>query len=256
MLFHEVYGAYFSAVSEILRRAVSGELTPELMKQICDEKAFSESFLKIIPALNSGEWQLLSGLSTPLKKAPTTPLTLLQKRWLKAVSQDPRMKLFGVDWSFLEGIQPLFQPDDIVYFDRYLDGDPFEDPHYISVFRTALEGVKAGSTAEILYHSAKGRTRRIKCRLQSLEYSEKDDKFRLPECRYAQTCRDRGDTPLPGIVLQTVSAGIAENALHGGGADQLSQCAGARNAPLRTFRAGDCAPRRKQVSAANILFRK
>lgn len=179
MLFHEVYGAYFSAVSEILRRAVYGELTPELMKQICDEKAFSESFLKIIPALNSGEWQLLSGLSTPLKKAPTTPLTLLQKRWLKAVSQDPRMKLFGVDWSFLEGIQPLFQPDDIVYFDRYLDGDPFEDPHYISVFRTALEGVKAGSTAEILYHSAKGRTRRIKCRLQSLEYSEKDDKFRL-----------------------------------------------------------------------------
>ena len=179
MLFHEVYGAYFSAVSEILRRAVSGELTPELMKQICDEKAFSESFLKIIPALNSGEWQLLSGLSTPLKKAPTTPLTLLQKRWLKAVSQDPRMKLFEVDWSFLEGIQPLFQPDDIMYFDRYLDGDPFEDPHYISVFRTALEGVKAGSTAEILYHSAKGRTRRIKCRLQSLEYSEKDDKFRL-----------------------------------------------------------------------------
>lgn len=70
MLFHEVYGAYFSAVSEILRRAVYGELTPELMKQICDEKAFSESFLKIIPALNSGEWQLLSGLSTPLKKSP------------------------------------------------------------------------------------------------------------------------------------------------------------------------------------------
>ena len=36
------------------------------------------------------------------------------------------MKLFEVDWSFLEGIQPLFQPEDIVYFDRYLDGDPFE----------------------------------------------------------------------------------------------------------------------------------
>ena len=62
MLFHEVYGAYFSAVSEILRRAVSGELTPELMKHICDEKAFSESFLKIIPdrkstRLNSSHYQ-------------------------------------------------------------------------------------------------------------------------------------------------------------------------------------------------------
>ena len=274
MLFHEVYGAYFSAVSEILRRAVSGELTPELMKQICDEKAFSESFLKIIPALNSGEWQLLSGLSTPLKKAPTTPLTLLQKRWLKAVSQDPRMKLFGVDWSFLEGIQPLFQPDDIVYFDRYLDGDPFEDPHYISVFRTALEGVKAGSTAEINLRehdiANMGMAEIAERKRQDAPYKVPPAKpgvfrkrrqiptgrRRLPECRYAQTCRDRGDTSLPGIVLQTGSAGTAENALHGGGAYQLSQYAGARNAPLRTFRAGDCAPRRKQVSAANILFRK
>lgn len=179
-LFHEVYGAYFSAVSEILSKAVSRELTPEEMKRICDEKAFSESFLRIIPALINGEWQLLnSDLSTPLKKAPEMPLTTLQKRWLKAISLDPRMKLFGLDWGFLDGIQPLFMPEDIVYFDRYSDGDPFTDEHYISVFRTALEGAKTGSTAEILYHSAKGRTRRIKCRLKRLEYSEKDDKFRL-----------------------------------------------------------------------------
>lgn len=211
MLFHEVYGAYFSAVSEILRRAVSGELTPELMKRICDEKAFSESFLKIIPALTGGEWQLLNpDLSTPLKKAPSTPLTLLQRRWLKAISLDPRMKLFGLDWSFLDGVQPLFTPEDIVYFDRYLDGDPFGDPHYISVFRTALEGVRSGSTAEILYHSAKGTTRRIKCRLQSLEYSEKDDKFRLniAGCRNADTLRLAGVEELllcPGLYYKPVS---------------------------------------------------
>lgn len=179
-LFHEVYGAYFSAVSEILSRAVSGKLTPEEMKRICDEKAFSESFLRIIPALINGEWQLLNGdLSTPLEKSPETPLTTLQKRWLKAISLDPRIKMFGLDWGFLDGIQPLFMPDDIVYFDRYSDGDPFTDEHYVSVFRTALEGAKTGSTAEILYHSAKGRTRRIKCRIARLEYSEKDDKFRL-----------------------------------------------------------------------------
>lgn len=192
MLFHEVYGAYFSAVSEILRRAVCGELTAELMTQICDERAFSESFLKIIPALTGGEWQLLNGdFSTPLKSPPSMPLTLLQKRWLKAISLDPRMKLFDIDWGFLDGIQPLFTPEDIVYFDRYLDGDPFEDTHYISVFRTALEGVKAGSIAEILYHSAKGTTRRIKCCLQRIEYSEKDDKFRLnvTGCRNVDTLR-------------------------------------------------------------------
>ncbi len=210
MLFHEVYSAYFSAVSEILRHAVSGELTPELMKQICDEKAFSESFLKIIPALTGEEWQLLnSDLSTPLKSPPTTPLTLLQKRWLKAISLDPRMELFGAEWGFLDGVQPLFQPEDIVYFDRYLDGDPFGDPHYISVFRTALEGVRSGSAAEILYHSAKGNTRRLKCRLQGLEYSEKDDKFRLnvAGCRNVDMLRLAGIEEIllcPGLYFRPV----------------------------------------------------
>ena len=194
-LFHEVYSAYFSAVSEILARAVDGTLTPDMMKRICDEKAFSESFLKIIPALTEEKWQLLcSDMSTPLTKEPSQPLTALQKRWLKAISLDPRMKLFDLDWSFLDGVQPLFMPDDILYFDKYADGDPFNDPHYIEVFRTALFGIKTGSVAEIIYHSAKGRTRRIKCRLQLLEYSEKDDKFRLrvSGCRNVDMLRVAG----------------------------------------------------------------
>ena len=133
-LFHEVYSAYFSAVSEILARAVNGSLTSDMLKQICDEKAFSESFLKIIPALTEEKWQLLyPDMSTQLTKAPSQPLTALQKRWLKAISLDPRMKLFDFDCSFLDGVQPLFVPDDIVYFDKYTDGDPFDDPHYIEV---------------------------------------------------------------------------------------------------------------------------
>lgn len=194
-LFHEVYSAYFSAVSEILARAVNGSLTSDMLKQICDEKAFSETFLKIIPALTEEKWQLLyPDMSTPLTKAPSQPLTALQKRWLKAISLDPRMKLFDFDWSFLDGVQPLFVSDDIVYFDKYTDGDPFDDPHYIEVFRTALDGIKSGSVAEIIYHSAKGNIRRIKCRLQIFEYSEKDDKFRLrvTGCRNVDMLRIAG----------------------------------------------------------------
>lgn len=194
-LFHEVYSAYFSAVSEILARAVDGSLTSDMLKQICDEKAFSESFLKIIPALTEEKWQLLyPDMSTQLTKAPSQLLTALQKQWLKAISLDPRMKLFDFDWSFLDGVQPLFVPDDIVYFDKFTDGDPFDDPHYIEVFRTALDGIKSGSVAEIVYHSAKGNTRRIKCRLQILEYSEKDDKFRLrvTGCRNVDMLRVAG----------------------------------------------------------------
>lgn len=180
MLFHEIYSAYYNAVAEILRRAVRGELTESDMKDICDENAFAESFLAIIPALREGRWQLLrDDLSTQLVNEPSQPLSLLQKRWLKAVSLDPRMRLFGLDFSFLEDVQPLFRPEDIVVFDKYSDGDPFEDEHYIEVFRTALSAVRSKCAAEIAYHSAKGTFRRFRCRPVRIEYSEKDDKFRL-----------------------------------------------------------------------------
>ncbi len=180
MLFHEIYSAYYNAVAEILRKAVRGELTEGDMKRICDENAFSESFLAIIPALREERWQLLhEDLSTPLVNEPSQPLSLLQKRWLKAVSLDPRMRLFGLDFSFLDDVQPLFRPEDIVVFDKYSDGDPYEDEHYIEVFRTALSAVKAKSAVDIAYNSAKGTFRRFKCRAVRIEYSEKDDKFRL-----------------------------------------------------------------------------
>ncbi|MBE6901467.1 MAG: WYL domain-containing protein [Ruminococcaceae bacterium] len=201
MLFHEIYSAYYNAVAEILRRAVRGELNERDMKSVCDEAAFSESFLSIIPALRSGEWQLLHpDMTTPLRNEPEMPLTLMQRRWLKAVSLDPRMKLFGLDWSFLGDVQPLFTADDIVVFDKYADGDPYEDEHYIDVFRTLLEAVKCGSSTAIVYNSTKGNLRSFRCRPLKLEYSEKDDKFRVR----VEGCRNIGVLNLAGI--ESVSA--------------------------------------------------
>ena len=87
MLFHEIYGCYYNAVAEILRQAVNGELTEKSMQEIIEQKAFSESFLTIIPSLTDQKWQLLKNdLSTPIKNEPSLPLSDLQKRWLKAVS--------------------------------------------------------------------------------------------------------------------------------------------------------------------------
>ena len=196
MLFHEIYSAYYNAVAAILSKAVSGVLTERDIKQICDEKAFSESFLTICPALVSSEWQLLhENMTTPLEQEPSQPLSLLQKRWLKAVSLDPRMKLFGLDWGFLDEVQPLYEPEDIVVFDKYTDGDPFEDEHYIEVFRTLLQAVKSERTVEIAYNSTKGSFRRFRCIPVKLEYSEKDDKFRLR----AKGCRNIEFINLAGI---------------------------------------------------------
>lgn len=192
MIFSEVYGCYYNAVAEILKHAVRQELTEKKMTQIVSEKAFSESFLTIIPALKAGKWSLLhQDLTTPLRHEPTMPLTSLQKRWLKAISLDRRIKLFGLDFGFLDGVTPLFTPDDFVVFDRYLDGDDFESETYIRHFRMILEAIKNRKKLEISYRGVKGSFRVYQCDPYRLEYSEKDDRFRVlvRSCRFATMLR-------------------------------------------------------------------
>ena len=107
------------------------------------------------------------------------PLTLLEKRWLKAISLDPRFRLFGIDLPELGDVDPLFTQDDIVVFDRYEDGDPFEDPTYIRHFRLILKAIHEGKSLEIHYCNRNGKEIHFNCVPQVLEYSEKDDKFRV-----------------------------------------------------------------------------
>ncbi len=208
MLFHEIYGCYYNAVAKILAAAVKGGLDDDKMKAVCDDNAFAESFLEIIPALKSERWQLLNkDLTTPLKAAPELPPTTLELRWLKAITLDPRLKLFDVNADFLEGVEPLFRPEDIVVTDIYLDGDPFSDPVYIKNFRELLSAVKNGKKARVLYETA--RTEREGIVTPYLfEYSEREDKLRcyvhggklgniiaLSRVKSAVCLEERGDIP-------------------------------------------------------------
>lgn len=180
MIFNEIYGCYYNTVAKILNQAVSGNLTKQQMNKIVCENAFAESVLTIIPALEEQKWQLLNDdLTSPLKHSPTMPLTNLQKRWLKAISLDPRIKLFGVTDKGLENVQPLFTDDDYVVFDKYGDSDPYEDEHYIEVFRTILRAIHEHRKINISYKTHRGTPISKIYFPQSLEYSEKDDKFRL-----------------------------------------------------------------------------
>ncbi len=180
MLFHEIYGSYYNAVSAILKEAIESGIDEKRMKEIIDEKAFSESFLTIIPALKEQKWQLLEeDFSTPLKHTPSMPLTHLQKRWLKAISLDKRIQLFDIDFRFLHGTEPLFTENDYTVFDAYNDGDDFSDEKYISNFRTILSAIKNKKKIRVRYISAKGFFRVFTGDPYKLEYSEKDDKFRV-----------------------------------------------------------------------------
>ena len=190
MIFSELYSAYYNAVAEILSRAIEGERDEKALRKIVQEKAFGESAVTVLPALKSGRWQLMAGeLSPVIKHKPTMPLTLLQKMWLKAISLDPRIKLFGIDFSALDDVQPLFTPEDYFVYDKYLDGDPYEDEAYAERFRTVLDAIKKQTPLYIEMVNRKKTVVHMAVTPRRLEYSEKDDKFRvlISGCGYGGT---------------------------------------------------------------------
>ena len=76
----------------------------------------------------TGRWPLLDKHGRAFIKNETyRPLTLLEKRWLKSLLSDPRIALFHPDESGLEDVEPLFLPEDIVLFDQFSDGDPYQE---------------------------------------------------------------------------------------------------------------------------------
>ena len=180
MLFHELYGSYYQTVSLILKDAVNGSLTKKGMAKLVQEHAFGESGLSIPDGLTGEQWRLLhQDFTTPMMNEPTMPLTLLQKRWMKALLLDPRIQLFAPDSSGLEDVKPLFTPDVFVYYDRYTEGDNYQNEEYINIFRTVLTAVREKKNLSVQYESRRGAGQTLTVTPHYLEYSEKDDRFRL-----------------------------------------------------------------------------
>ncbi len=180
MLFSEIYCVYFNTVAVILCEVMNGPITEKRILQIVNEKAFSESMLTILPAIKNEEWLVMNRqLQTPVKHKPQMPLTILQKRWMKSLLTDPRVSLFNVDITGLENIDPLFVYDDFVFFDRYTDGDPYEDEGYIATFKMILRALKEKRRIHIKYRNRRNFQMQAQYIPYKLEYSSKDDKFRL-----------------------------------------------------------------------------
>ena len=183
MIFSELYGAYYNAVAGILTEAVKRPLGRDELREIIKQKAFGESTINIESAIDEERWQILhTDGSTPLKSAPTMPLTTLEKQWLKAISLDPRIRLFAdepAELSGLDDVEPLFKPEDVCVFDKYSDGDPYEDETYIRNFRQILDAVRNKYPLSIESTNRKGSIIRAVLLPDYIEYSEKDDKFRV-----------------------------------------------------------------------------
>lgn len=181
-LFHEVYGTYYRVVSEILHEDLQQSLNNKRVHEIVQEKGFGESTLNIPASLLNGDWPLLDTLT----HAPAMPLTLLEKRWMKSIALDKRSGLFGLPTEGLEDTEPLFTPDVFHYYDQYTDGDPYDDPAYIQHFRLLLRALREKRYVILCFTSHRGRECCWKCVPLRMEYSLKDDKFRI-------IIRGRGD---------------------------------------------------------------
>lgn len=124
------------------------------------------------------------------------PLSTIEKRWLRSIYSDPRVMLFLEDNDIPEGlkdVEPLFDWNDFVLFDKYSDGDPFQDDIYKSMFRAVLNSVHNQNRLKIRFRIQNNNLGDfddclnqevfiIKTKIVDpdyLEYSERDDKFKL-----------------------------------------------------------------------------
>ena len=186
-VFSEVYGTYYNIVAKILGQALSGRLTLEQLKRIVYKEGYEESALELLPALEDESWLLLTkDFKTPLQYKPTMPLTLLQTRWLKALLLDERVRLFFTDAELaeeekaLQEVEPLYRPEQFVFFDRFVDGDDYKNARYRENFQQIMQAIKQRVAVDASYRTNKDNvivwTNLVPV---TLEYSAKDDKFRL-----------------------------------------------------------------------------
>lgn len=181
MIFSELYSAYYNAVAAILKASAAHPVDKNEFRKIVESNAFGEeSIMNIESAIEGQRWQIIcKDGSTPLKHLPTMPLTTLEKRWLKTIYADPRIKLFTDEVPDVPDVEPLFKADDILFFDRYSDGDLYEDEAYVRNFRLILDAVRNRYPLAIHMANRSGGVTYLVLMPEYLEYSEKDDKLRL-----------------------------------------------------------------------------
>jgi hypothetical protein len=188
-VFSEIYSTYYNAVERLLRSCSDGPLSAKDMQRILTENAFSESAYHILPKLRSGDWPLLkdtgSGYTSSCALPGEKPLTTLQLSWIKALLGDKRIRLFFDEKelselnSTLADIPTLFYPEDFYIFDAAGDGDCYESEEYRQHFRVFLNAINNKGAVAVQYEG--GKRNRVNSFFwpYRIEYSSKDDKFRV-----------------------------------------------------------------------------
>ncbi len=196
-LFSEIYSCYY----QVLRHLLTGKnsLTLQEIRNQIHKEGFEESLLAIIPKLENNTWNLFERQEqkylSKLTSSFVTPLSLLEKSYLKALLADPRITLF-LDPAqlvtledMLASVTPLFRQEQFFYYDQFTGGDPYEDEGYRQIFRTLLYAQKRKLYVDLDYNSPAGRRVHHYYVPARLEYSVKNDKFRLLALKQSNTSK-------------------------------------------------------------------
>lgn len=203
-IFSEIYGAYFRTAASLLARRGKPLAESDVYKAV-ERHGFRDSALflpkKLLPQKDNSDWGLLrkteNGFVPITKNPPPDILSGLQKSWLKALLSDPRIALFLSDDEMirlsekLKDVQPLYRPQHFRFFDRYSDGDDYQNPKYRRNFRFLLSAVKSHEALRICYPTRNGSEINAVILPLKLEYSAKNDKFRV-FCRTVNNGNLRG----------------------------------------------------------------
>lgn len=191
-MFSEIYGRYYQLLSEILREANKEPISADYIYNLLQEKGFGDTSLTLAPKIindDTDSYNLLykssGGYKSILKQEQKLILTTLELRWLKTILRDQRIQLFFDDAEMqiiknrLSDVEELFDLDSMIWVNQMIDKDPYEDSSYKENFRNLLYGISNKKCMTIIYSNSEGIIRTATYAGHRLEYSVKDDKFRL-----------------------------------------------------------------------------
>jgi len=198
-LFSEIHSRYFYIISEILKTASEGGLSSKDIGKMVTTLGFAETAVTLPARLlhtNEDGYYVLkkeAAQYTPILKAdPPLLLTEYQKRWLKAIIQDKRFSLFVDEDQYydyenlLADVEPLYDSQHFINVDMANDGDDYDSVEYRGIFKSIMRSIQENKIIMVTYESGKGNRLSAYFAPYKLEYSSKDDKFRLCGVRVRQ----------------------------------------------------------------------
>ncbi|MDR0653205.1 MAG: WYL domain-containing protein [Synergistaceae bacterium] len=189
ILFHEMYNVYYRIVARLMKGAKNAPFSDADIRKSAQEFGFKETEMEFFTKLRNWNIPVFcrnddGTYSAPLKFVPR-PMSCLEKRWLASILDDERMMLFLDDKeierlkSWLGGAKPLYKKEDFEVVDGANDPDPYASPNYRKTFGTLLRALENKKSLQIHYRARNGNERVVTVEPTALQYSVKDDKFRL-----------------------------------------------------------------------------